>query len=105
MAYTPPTITPSGRSWTDLKAGGLHGQVEGIADASSATVGQLSMTRRTVQANMVGNVIRRLDSIVDNYTSGRAPEASTKADVVEINFALKALNAAVEEIGVLIDAN
>jgi len=105
MAYTSPTITPSGQTYAQLKARGFAGYVDGLIAANSFNQSVINHIHGLVKQTDVGGIIR-LEKLIDNWMSGYPIAASDLTQrVLDYTTAFKALLAALEEIAVLWDAN
>ena len=105
MSYTVPTINSSAQTWAQLGNRGVEGFVNAVLTSNSATQAQINRTHQLMQRIQTQNVLIRLNNVVDAKLAGRITTAQAKTEVLEINYAYKAINEAIEEIGVLIDAN
>lgn len=105
MAYTVPTINSSAQTWAQLGGRGLEAFVNAVLVSNSASQANINRTHQLMHRTQSTLFLQRLTNIVDNYENGKSDKTSAKADILEMNYALKTLNEAVEEIGVLIDAN
>lgn len=105
MAYTVPTINSSAQTWAQLGNRGVEGFVNAVLTSNSATQAQINRTHQLMQRVQSSLLLERLRNVVDNKLNGKSTTTQAKADLLEINYAVKTLNEAIEEIGVLIDAN
>jgi hypothetical protein len=99
FTYTPPTITASGTTFAQLRAGGASGHLERLIAAQSPPLSgrMLSLCRAPKSGNLqfVYNQVRTvLEEFID-----------VKANLVQLQTVMAMLNTLCTEAGVLIDAN
>lgn len=112
MAYTSPTISASGATWADLKAGGLSGHLEKIIAANTLSAEATSYVR-LVRERQIQRLFDRLQSQLDAFLGGdpvSPPDGSGNlvdldGRLADFAAALKAFATAVDEIAALVDAN
>lgn len=101
MAYQSPTIAPSGTTFSQLKAGGLHGQLIRLANANAFSPTVRSLVLGPVEALKTGAV-----HAVDGYLHGDpVSTGNLSAKLLAYATALKALSTALDEVNSLVDSN
>ncbi len=107
MAYVSPTITPSGWTYAQFKAGGWMGLIDRIISVNGFS---------TNVANLIRSYARNYDGrhgaetrwrgLVNNWIKGNPTDATIQTSrFLEHTTARKAVFAAAEEVAVLWDAN
>ncbi len=106
MAYTAPSVTASSGTFAQLQAGGLAGQVELLITANSGLTARQITLARAARAGQFEDTVRAGARLVDTFLRGDPIAlAEAKQDLLDVAWAVSLLKAAVDEIGVLIDAN
>lgn len=101
MAYSSPTIAPSGSTFAQLQAGGFRKQLERLADANALPPPIRSLILGRFDAIRTGIV-----HTVDGYLRGDpAAIADINAKLLAYATALKAIATAIDEINTLVAAN
>jgi len=101
MPYTPPVLAPSGTTFAQFQAGGFRGQLDRLATASG-----LSPAIRSLVVGDFSTLQTGIRHVVDSFLQGDpTPVAEVNARLLTYATALKALQVALDEINVLIDAN
>lgn len=101
MAYTPPTIAPSGTTFAQLQAGGFSKQLDRLAGANNFTPAVRSLVLGRVNAIRTGIV-----HTIDAYLRGDpATIGDINARLLNYATALRAIAAAIDEVNTLVAAN
>lgn len=108
MAYTPPTFDASGQTWAQLKTRGFSGHAKALAAAMTTQTPTADANQQLgmlLESNKADKVIERCRNVVDNYLNGYSDKTSAKNQIFDLQLSVGVLQAALGEIGVLIDAN
>jgi len=110
MAYTAPTITASGGTFAQLLTGGLKGQLELLIAANTGagcflTQGQINQARNLLAYREVSPPVRAAGHLDDWLHGDPVPTATFAQQVLDYATVFALLATALNEIGVLCDAN
>lgn len=101
MAYLSPSITPSGATFAQLRAGGFQGQLTRLADANA-----LPPAIRSLVVGPLDRVKVGITHVLDAFLQGDPiSTGDVNAKLLAFAMALKVIATALEEANVLVDAN
>jgi len=107
MAYVSPTIAASSQTFANLRARGFHGYIAScIAAQSNPTARSVELCDNLVNRIAAGKVGDIAEEVVTTWTQGNpVSQANEDTNLQDLCFAFKLIATAIDEIGVLVDAN
>ena len=110
MAYTAPTFAASSQTWANLGTRGLAPFATTVAAAISSptaiSANGSELLGKLLTPTQAYQAVERARNVIDAYTSGKTTDkTSIKTQLYDLQCAFGTLNAALGEIGVLVDAN